>query len=116
MFEFNICHELEEEVGLTRNDLDWIRPLALCREFLRAGKPQIFFAAQTSLSSNELTIRRQKAIAEQSARGRLEILDEVLPEVSPEALSLCTMECRANLALVKQASRPTHPSGVRIGA
>jgi hypothetical protein len=99
LFEANICRELEEEVGLTRSDLDWIRPLALCREFLRAGKPQIFFAAQTSLTPAGLTARRRKAIAQQMARGRPEILDEVLPDVTPEALSLCTIECLANLAL-----------------
>ena len=38
IFTANICRELEEEVGLHRADLDWIRPLALCRELLRSGK------------------------------------------------------------------------------
>ena len=99
LFETQICHELEEEVGLTRVDLDWIRVLGLCREFLRGGKPQFFFAAQTSLSVEDLATRRRAAIAAQLARGRQEILDEVLTEWSDEAASQCTMECLANLAL-----------------
>ena len=48
LFTANICRELEEEVGLTGQDLDRLRPVAFCREFLRAGKPQFFFAAGTS--------------------------------------------------------------------
>ena len=100
LFETNICQELEAEVGITRSELDWIRPLALCREFLRAGKPQFFFAAQTSLTAADLTVRRRKAIADQQALGRPEVLDEVLVEITPETLPLCTLECQANLALV----------------
>jgi hypothetical protein len=99
MFESNICRELEEEVGLARGDLDWIRPLALCREFLRAGKPQIFFAGQTSLRSEELAARRRIAIAAQLARGRQEILDEALEEFNEETKRQCTIECLANIAL-----------------
>jgi hypothetical protein len=99
MFERQICRELEEEAGLTRADLDWIRMLALCREFLRGGKPQFFFAAQTSLSPEELAERRRAAIAAQIARGRQEILDEVLTEWNTEAAAQCTMECLANMAL-----------------
>ena len=67
---------------------------------MRAGKPQFFFAAQTSLTAAELTVRRRKAIADQQALGRPEVLDEVLVEITPEALALCTLECQANLALV----------------
>jgi hypothetical protein len=100
MFESNICRELEEEAGIGRDCLEWIRPLALCREFLRGGKPQFFFAAQTLLSPEDLADRRRKAIAEQIVRGRQEILDEVLDEVNPSTLALCTIECQANLALL----------------
>jgi hypothetical protein len=99
LFTAGICRELEEEVGLARADLDWIRPLGLCREFLRAGKPQLFFAARTPLSTQELAARRRAAIARQIARGRQEIEDEVLAEVTPRTLALCTLECAANLAL-----------------
>jgi hypothetical protein len=106
LFESHICRELEEEAGLNREDLDWIRVLALCREFLRGGKPQFFFAGQTSLSADELAVRRRKAIAEQIARGRQEILDEVLPELNDETAGQCTMECLANLSLA--ADFPPH--------
>lgn len=108
LFTANICRELEEEVGLTRADLDWIRPVAFCREFLRAGKPQFFFAAATSLSDEALRERRLAAIERQLAAGRQEILDEVLAEITTETVKLCTLECIANLAL---ASHPL-PWGV----
>jgi hypothetical protein len=100
LFTANICRELEEEAGLARADLDWIRPLALCREFLRGGKPQLFFAAGTSLGEEELRERRLAAIARQIERGRQEIMDERLAAVTPAALEKCTLECRANLALL----------------
>jgi len=104
LFTANICRELEEEVGLQREDLDWIRPVAFCREFLRAGKPQLFFAAATSLSDAILRERRLEAIERQLAAGRQEILNDVLTEITPETLKLCTLECFANLALVGRAS------------
>jgi hypothetical protein len=96
LFTGNICRELEEEAGIVPGDLDWIRPVGFCREFLRAGKPQIFFAACTSLSAEALTSRRRSAIAAQLSRGRQEILDEVMEDFQP---ALCTIECLANLAL-----------------
>jgi 8-oxo-dGTP pyrophosphatase MutT (NUDIX family) len=99
LFTANICRELEEEVGLQRADLDWIRLVAFCRELLRAGKPQFFFAAATSLSDAKLRERRLEAIERQLAAGRQETLDDVLAEITPETLKLCTLECVANLVL-----------------
>jgi hypothetical protein len=99
VFTENICRELEEEAGLARPDLEWIRPVAFCREFLRAGKPQFFFAARTLLPDAELQARRRAAIALQLARGRQEILDDVLREFHPD---LCTIECVANVVLARQ--------------
>ena len=96
LFTANIVRELEEEVGLTNADLDWIRPIAFCREFLRAGKPQFFFAGQTSLTETQLTERRRAAIVRQLAAGRQEVLDDVAHMVTPAD---CTIECWANLAL-----------------
>uniref|UniRef100_Q01Q77 NUDIX hydrolase n=1 Tax=Solibacter usitatus (strain Ellin6076) TaxID=234267 RepID=Q01Q77_SOLUE len=92
LFTENICRELEEEVGLTRADLEWIRPVAFCREFLRAGKPQFFFAARTLLDEDELQSRRRAAIAV----GHNEILDDVLHHFDP---AVCTLECIANVTL-----------------
>jgi hypothetical protein len=96
LFTENICRELEEEVGITRADLEWIRPVAFCREFLRAGKPQLFFAGRTLLGEAELQARRRAAIASQAALGRQEVLDDMLREFDPE---LCTIECVANVTL-----------------
>ena len=99
LFTTHICRELEEEVGLRRADLAWLRPVALCREFLRAGKPQFFFAASTLLTKTELRDRRRAAIERQLAHGIQEILDDRLAEVTPETLQQCTLECVANLTL-----------------
>jgi hypothetical protein len=103
IFTANICRELEEEVGITRADLEWIRPIAFCREFLRGGKPQFFFAAQTILEERELAERRRAAITRQIAAGCQEVMDDVLREVRPE---LCTIECAANLALLRLRGVP----------
>ena len=103
LFTVNMCRELEEEVGLTEEDLAWIQPVAFCREFLRGGKPQFFFAAQTNLGEASLTERRQSAIAHQIAAGRQEILDDVAYNVTPDS---CTIECWANLILAGDATTP----------
>lgn len=84
MFVAEICRELEEEVGIQREDLEWIVPAGLCREFLRGGKPQLFFAALTNLDGTELAIRRKAAIASQIARGRQEVVDDCLIAEDPE--------------------------------
>ena len=70
--------ELEEEVGIVSGEIPVMVPLALCREFLRGGKPQIFFAGVTSLSEDELQTRRRRAIQSQKKKGRLEIVDKQL--------------------------------------
>ena len=77
-FVKNMYKELEVEVGIVRGEIDDMVPLALCREFLRGGKPQIFFAGVTSLSEDELQTRRRRAIQSQKKKGRLEIVDKQL--------------------------------------
>jgi hypothetical protein len=99
IFTSNICRELEEEVGLIQADLEWIGPVAFCREFLRGGKPQFFFAGYTALGAEELTRRRRAAIAQQVARGRQEVEDEV---AGAEDLGAYTMEAIANLEFAKR--------------
>lgn len=93
IFTANICRELEEEVGLKRTDLDWVRPVAFCREFLRGGKPQFFFTGFTRLTAEELAERRRAAIARQIAAGLQEIEDDVARDLSD-----LTVEAAANLA------------------
>ncbi len=60
-FTTDMCREIEEEIGCKKTDIEDMRPVALCREFLRAGKPQVFFAGITSLSRDELRERRTHA-------------------------------------------------------
>ncbi len=57
----HMLSEFEEEVGLTEEDIFDHRPIALCREFSRGGKPQIFFAGVTRLSRDSLRKKRKQA-------------------------------------------------------
>jgi hypothetical protein len=50
-----ILLELLEECGIRADQIHSLRPTALCREFLRGGKTQMFFDAFTELSYEELT-------------------------------------------------------------
>ena len=51
--------ELREELGLDSDDVKNILPLAIAREFIRAGKPQIFFIGFTHLSYNQLVAKME---------------------------------------------------------
>ena len=82
LFTASVYGELEEEVGLLPEDLEWVRPLGLCREFLRGGKPQFFFAGKTSLGAGELALRRRAAMARQIAAGRQEVMDDVASDIT----------------------------------
>ena len=53
--------ELKEELGLNKTDVINILPLAIAREFIRAGKPQIFFIGFTHLNYNQLVARMEVA-------------------------------------------------------
>ena len=62
--------------------------------------PGITHAARTLLADDDLQARRRAAITLQLARGRQEILDDVLREFRP---GLCTIECVANVVLARQS-------------
>ncbi|MFT5759721.1 MAG: hypothetical protein ACI9LM_004488 [Alteromonadaceae bacterium] len=53
--------ELEEEVGIKKEDIVEFMPISICREFGRGGKPQIFYAGITSLTKDELVAKRKVA-------------------------------------------------------
>jgi len=113
IFTSDICRELDEEVGLTRDDLIWIHPVALCREFLRGGKPQLFFAAYTKMPSNEIGHRRRAAIERQKAQGRQEIEDDVLIASTPEDIFAelwrnGTMEAVVNMTFAQDCAYLAH--------
>jgi hypothetical protein len=116
LFTADICRELKEEVGLSRADLEWIYPVAFCREFLRGGKPQLFFAAYTSLSPSEIGRERRKAIEAQKDDGRQEIEDDVLVVNTPEELFRHlwvngTMEGVANMVFAQECATLAYAAG-----
>lgn len=57
----SMLRELDEEVGLLEHDLEYIEPVAFCREMMRGGKPQLFFLGLTNLTRTELTARMKSA-------------------------------------------------------
>jgi len=65
----NILREAEEELGLYYEDFETFEPLALSREFVRAGKPQVFFGAITHLSKQEIDARRNHRASRELASG-----------------------------------------------
>lgn len=60
-FTNHMYSELKEEVGLNREDIVDLTPMALCREYARGGKPQIFYTGFTNLGKEELIVRRNEA-------------------------------------------------------
>jgi hypothetical protein len=115
IFTKDICRELTEEVGIGEQDLAWIYPVSLCREFLRGGKPQLFFTGFTRLPPREINARRRTAIQRQVQLGRQEIEDEVLIAETPEELynqlwSHGTMEAVVNMALAQDCAILAHKS------
>ena len=103
IFVEDLYAELFEEVGIARNEIDVMVPLALCREFLRGGKPQIFFAGVTKLSKPELAQKRKTALKLQGGLGVIEIEDNQLISSDTEDLPKklqsgpLTLEATANL-------------------
>lgn len=53
----DLHHEFAGELGLERNDLGPLRPIAFCRDLCRGGKPQFFFDMEARLSAEELQAR-----------------------------------------------------------
>jgi hypothetical protein len=116
MFIAEICKELYEEVGLRREELHWIVPAALCREFLRGGKPQLFFVALARVEAHELAPRRREAIRRQIHAGRQEILDDFLRVESPEQLyrdlaTQGTIESYANMCYAQICAESAYRAG-----
>ena len=112
--------ELWEEVGIARDEIEVMVPLALCREFLRGGKPQIFFAGVTTLKEHELTEKRKSALEIQEKLGVIEIEDNQLICSDTENLRKkllsepLTLEATANLhyaeKFMEQYSKTLRPS------
>jgi len=71
--------EIEEEIGLKKNDLKILECVSLAREVLRAGKPQFFFIGYTNLSEPELRKKRIEAIQKSKCiEDKVEIQDKHL--------------------------------------
>jgi hypothetical protein len=54
--------EIEEELGIEKSDISLLQPIAITRELLRAGKPQIFYVGIINLEEEQLKAKREQAI------------------------------------------------------
>lgn len=91
--------QLKQEVGLTQECVTELRPVALCRELIRGGKPQLFCIAKTTLSCDELesaVTEARRVEKEDSLKKQKEFRPEVekMPifRVSPQNESLDSIE------------------------
>jgi hypothetical protein len=58
----DIEQEMQQETGMTADQYETPVPLSVCREYLRAGKPQLFALSYTDLSQKELNQLRNKQV------------------------------------------------------
>ncbi len=51
---------LTDEVGIKHDEVTLLKPMALCREWGRGGKPQLFYVGETNLEFNEIRERMRQ--------------------------------------------------------
>jgi len=108
--------ELDQEVGIKPHDLEFLIPVALCREFLRCGKPEVFFVGLTSLGEEDLVARRRHAMhREKSVEDRkVEVEDTHLDFGDPSRMEKqikkygILPEASANLEYARQVMDRFH--------
>jgi hypothetical protein len=61
LFTNHMYDELNEEVGLKKEDIQNFHAVALCREFVRGGKPQLVYIGTTELDGAQLAKKRHAA-------------------------------------------------------
>ncbi|SDW79369.1 hypothetical protein [Roseicitreum antarcticum] len=67
----DLHQEMESEIGLFPEDLTALLPLAIGREIMRAGKPQMFFIGFTQLSRPQL-LKRMETARKKNLRNPIE--------------------------------------------
>ncbi len=65
----DMLREIEEELRILRPRITALVPIALCREFARLGKPQLFFAGLVDLDHDELVAGAEAAGKRAEALG-----------------------------------------------
>ena len=124
-----LIEQLRSEAGIRKEDIVWLEPVALCRELMRGGKPQIFFLGQTKLDWDAIRVCIREARARVDVDVEpLEVFNmplfrrphqfgsdsELLRDYRREGY---TSECAANLYYyfkwrsALEAIRPSEPAG-----
>ena len=65
----DMLREIHEEIGIEKNEIHDFDLVAICREFARAGKPQLFFTGFVNLDFKTLMMRIDKARETASLTG-----------------------------------------------
>jgi hypothetical protein len=66
----DMLREIEEELRIPQSRISALKPVALCREFARLGKPQLFFAGLVDMSHDELVASADEAGRRAEALGQ----------------------------------------------
>jgi hypothetical protein len=61
-----LIEQLYREVGIEKEAIVWLEPVAFCRELMRGGKPQIFYLGEINLDWDGIIFCIKKARAERS--------------------------------------------------
>lgn len=89
----DFLHELGQEVnGLERCDFGALKPLALCRDMVRGGKPQLFCELQSTVSAEQLQ-RRMRPNRNEYRRG-VRLVTGIARGSSPELQAFCFLVAR----------------------
>ncbi len=89
-------HEFAEELrGLEITDFEPARPLAFCRDMVRAGKPQFFFEIKSRIPLEDLRKRIGPDALEY--RGQVGVADGQAVEMSPELLAFSLLVSRGEM-------------------
>ena len=89
-------HEFAEELrGFEITDFEPARPLAFCRDMVRAGKPQFFFEIRSRILIEDL--KKRIGPDDLEYRGKVEVADGQAVEMSPELLAFSLLVSRGDL-------------------
>jgi len=98
--EKEMYREIHEEIGLEKLNIVKLKPIAIVRELLRAGKPQIFFIGYTDLKESELVELRKNSIKGSIAnKDKKEIRNKHLSRKKISNKNLLSLEAIGNLCM-----------------
>lgn len=113
MIEDDIYREIEEEIGLHRNEIYNFIPVSICRELARIGKPQIFFAGFVNLNHDQIMDRIDGARRKAVSKGKnVEVMEYPIFSFGRRS---STNRLFSDLTRRKDLTRISDPTHIRMG-